>query len=78
MWGDEEPKKVAICFGFGSMYNHSYEPNATYKKRLNENVIEFIAIRPLKKDEEISVNYNYGRPDDKSELWIEDIKPYTE
>lgn len=67
--------KVAIALGYGSVYNHSYEPNATYKKNMQENVIDFVAIQNIKKDEEITVNYNYGNPDDKSKLWIKSIKP---
>lgn len=76
MWGDD-PKnhKAAICLGFGSLYNHSYSPNATYKKLHNENLIAFIAIKDIQKDEEITVNYNYGNPDDKSQLWIASIPP---
>jgi len=72
MWGKATS---AICFGFGSFYNHSYQPNATYKKRIKEEVIEFIAIKNIKKGEEITVNYNYGDPNDKGPLWIKDIKP---
>lgn len=72
MWGKNTN---AICFGFGSMYNHSYEPNATYKKKIDEQVIEFVAIKNIYKDEEITVNYNYGNPNDKKELWIKSIKP---
>ncbi len=74
MWG-KKLKMVAICLGFGSLYNHSYEPNATYIKRMEEKVIHFIALRDIKKDEEITVNYNFGNPDDKSPLWIKAIKP---
>lgn len=70
MWGKTT---VAICFGYGSLYNHSYTPNATYKKLIKEQTIEFVAIKDIKKDEEITANYNYGKPDDKSKLWIEDI-----
>ena len=74
MWGDDKKHhKAAICLGFGSLYNHSYTPNATYQKNHKENLITFIAIKDIKKDEEISVNYNYGNPDDKSKLWIESI-----
>ena len=62
-----------ICLGFGSLYNHSYKPNATYKKNIKERVIEFVALKDIKKDEEITVNYNYGNPDDKGPLWIKDI-----
>ncbi len=72
MWGKTT---VGVCFGFGSLYNHSYQANATYKKLIKEQIIEFIAIKDIKQDEEITVNYNYGNPDDKSALWIESIKP---
>lgn len=76
MWGDDKANhKAAICLGFGSLYNHSYSPNATYHKRKEEGLIEFVAITGINQDEEISVNYNYGNPDDKSKLWIEEIPP---
>lgn len=71
MWGKTT---CGVCLGFGSIYNHSYLPNATYKKRISEKVIEFIAIMDINKGEEITVNYNYGNPDDKKPLWIKDIK----
>ena len=71
MWGKSTS---AICFGYGSMYNHSYESNATYRKRIKEKIIDFIAIKSLKKGEEITVNYNYGKPKDKRTLWIKSIK----
>ena len=67
--------KVALCLGFGSIYNHSYTPNATYRKKIREGVVDFMAIRNIKKGEEITVNYNYGKPQDKSTLWIKSIKP---
>jgi len=72
MWGKTT---VALCFGYGSLYNHSYKPNATYKKKIKEKIIEFVAIKDIKKNEEIAVNYNYGNPRDKSPLWIKSIKP---
>ena len=49
MWGeDEENHKAAICLGFGSLYNHSYSPNATYRKLHEKNLIEFIALGDIK------------------------------
>ncbi len=75
MWGKTTS---AICLGHGSFYNHSYEPNATYKKGIKERVIEFISIKDIDKDEEITVNYHYGKPYDKRPLWIKDIKPFKE
>jgi SET domain-containing protein len=67
---------VAVGMGFASLYNHSWEPNATYKKKVEEDLLEFVAIKDIAKDEEITVNYNYGDPDDKTPLWIKSIKPY--
>lgn len=76
MWGDDEKNhKAAICLGFGSLYNHSYAPNAAYKKIHEEKLIEFVAIKDIMKGGEITVNYNYGNPEDKSKLWIETIPP---
>lgn len=71
MWGKVT---CGICFGFGSFYNHSYKPNATYKKDIKNHIIRFVAIKVIKKGEEITVNYNYGNPEDKKSLWIKDIK----
>jgi hypothetical protein len=75
MWSQEDDteKQAVICLGFGSLYNHSYEPNATYKKNFDEKTISFVALKAIQPDEEITVNYNYGNPDDKSKLWIEDV-----
>lgn len=76
MWGEDEMHhKAAICLGFGSLYNHTYSPNATYKKQYDENVIDFVAIKDIGINEEITVNYNHGDPDDKSDLWIKSIPP---
>lgn len=72
----KDNKMLAIALGFGSVYNHSYEPNATYKKKFDARVIDFVAIKDIKRDEEITVNYNYGNPKDKTKLWIHGIPPY--
>jgi uncharacterized protein len=72
MWGKTT---IGICFGFGSLYNHSYQANATYKKQIKKQLIKFIAIENIKKDQEITVNYNYGNTKDKSKLWIKSITP---
>ena len=64
-------ERLAIVLGFGSIYNHSYEPNATYKIKLRERIVEFSVLKDIKKDEEITFNYNYGNPKDKNPLWFE-------
>ena|SRR3989338_8076096 len=66
-------ERLAIALGFGSIYNHTYEPNATYKIKHREKTIDFIALSDINKDDEITVNYNYGNPKDKSPLWFEAI-----
>ncbi len=74
MWGKVT---CGICFGFGSFYNHSYRPNSTFKIDTKNHIIRFVAIKDIRKGEEITVNYNYGDPDSKKPLWIKDIKPWT-
>src|SRR5664279_5321874 len=64
-------QRVAIALGFGSIYNHTYRPNALYKIKHTVNRIDFIALKDIKKDDEIMVNYNYGNQKDKSPLWFE-------
>lgn len=70
---NESENRAAVALGLGSLYNHSYEPNATYKKCLEEGFIDFVALKEIKVDEEITVNYNYGNPEDKKDLWIKEI-----
>lgn len=62
---------VLITLGFGSIYNHTYTPNAAYKQKLKEGIIEFAAIKDIKKDEEITVNYNPENSGSKTPLWFE-------
>jgi len=74
MWG-KDLELVALALGYGALYNHSFEPNATYKKKLETDTLDFVAIKPIVKDVEITVNYNYSDPNDKSPIWISDIPP---
>ncbi len=68
-WGHKF-SEAAIGLGFASLYNHSFEPNAKYIKDVENSCLRFIAIKNIKRDEEIVVNYN-GHPDDKSKLWFQ-------
>lgn len=58
---------ACIALGFGCIYNHSYDPNADWKQNFKKQVMEYKALRNIKKGEEILVNYN-GEPDDKTEI----------
>jgi uncharacterized protein len=50
-------KSAAIVLGFGSLYNHSSNPNADYIKKLKEGVMVYKALKTIKKGEEITIDY---------------------
>jgi SET domain-containing protein len=60
---------AGIAMGYGSLYNHAYEPNAHYVEESNS-FMSFRALRPIDRDEEITINYN-GDPDDSSPMSFE-------
>jgi SET domain-containing protein len=66
----KKKERMVIALGFGSLYNHTYTPNATYKENDKEQTIDFIALRDIKKDEEITVNYIQGKKEKKHPLWF--------
>ena len=59
---------VAIALGYGSLYNHSFKPEADYE--FGEDTISYIALRNIAKDEEIHINYE-NDPEDQSPLGFE-------
>lgn len=67
-WG-EEGNDTAIALGYGSLFNHSYSPNSVYYINEKKVTIEFYCIVDIKKNEEITINYN-GEPEDQSPLWF--------
>jgi uncharacterized protein len=62
--------QAAIGLGYSSLYNHSYRPNATYVKDFKKRTITYICRTPIKKNEEIRVNYN-GDPQSQEKVWFE-------
>lgn len=71
LWGDKRDR-AAICLGWGSVYNHSFEPNARYEKIMEDLRMDFYAIRDIEPGEEVLVNYN-GAPDNQTPLRIPGI-----
>jgi len=62
---------AALVFGYGSIYNHSYSPNADWKQNFRTGSMVFRTIKNIKKGEEITVNYN-GEPDEQTPIdWFE-------
>ena len=69
LW-DKEGKQAAIALGYGSLYNHSYQPNAYYQMNKDGQSIDVYAGEDIEPGQEICFNYNGQRFDD-SPLWFE-------
>jgi hypothetical protein len=59
----------AIVLGYGMLFNHSYEPNATYDINFSKHTFDYFAYKDIKAGEEILINYN-GDVDDMDPLWF--------
>jgi SET domain-containing protein len=68
-WGKNS---VALALGYGSLYNHSYRPNARYDD-VGPRTKEFTALRVIEPGEEITVNYN-GTPKSRSAVWFKVVE----
>lgn len=68
-WGRNQ---VALALGYGSIYNHSFSPNARYDD-VGPQTKVFSALRAIEPGEEITVNYN-GTPRSRSDVWFEVIE----
>ena len=66
-WDDDA---VALALGYGSLYNHAWDPNARYEADADAERIRFVAVRPIACGEEITVNYT-GEPAGVGDLWFE-------
>ena len=66
-WGDGG---TALALGYGSLYNHSYEPNATTLEDAEDEVLVITAVRDIAPGEEIFINY-MGTAD--SGVWFDDL-----
>lgn len=67
----EKKDHLTLALGYGSIYNHSYSPNALYKEAIRKNIIEFIALGDIQRGEEITVNYNQESQNEGNPLWFE-------
>jgi uncharacterized protein len=68
-WGEDK----ALALGTGSLYNHSFNPNARYYTNIENQSIDFYARRFIAAGDEIVVNYN-GDPRDNSPVWFDVIE----
>jgi SET domain-containing protein len=56
LW-DKRKKSLALALGFGSLYNHSHEPNGSYTREIKKKILTFRARRDILPHEEISIHY---------------------
>ena len=68
-WGANKDE-CCMALGFVPMYNHSYESNCEYFMDFDEESIKVKTIRPVRKDEELTINYN-GDWNDNKKIWFE-------
>lgn len=54
-WGED----AGIAFGFGSLYNHSQEPNASYTKLLDTDEVVITALRSIDVGQEVTLDYGW-------------------
>ncbi|MBS4214209.1 MULTISPECIES: SET domain-containing protein [Neobacillus] len=71
-WWDQANDECALALGYGSLFNHSYTPNALHEHNFANRTIDFYAHTDIKAGEEILINYN-GEPDDDEPLWFDVI-----
>ena len=70
-WKDDA---IALALGFGSLYNHSWQPNAAYEHDYRRRVVVYRAVRPIAPGDEVTINYT-GEPDGRGELWFDAPPP---
>jgi hypothetical protein len=68
LW-DEDHQKTAFALGYGSLYNHSYQPNAVYETYYEDQLMKIICHQFIPAHTEITINYNHD-PADGSEVWF--------
>jgi SET domain-containing protein len=66
--------RCAIALGYGSLYNHSWRPNARYDHDHELDVVTYTAVRSIEAGDEITINYT-GDPDGRMGLWFNDVSP---
>jgi SET domain-containing protein len=69
-WGADN-RGGAIALGFGSLYNHSYAPNAAYRKSEADGTISIVALTSIAPGDEILFKYNYGDTENCGPLWFD-------
>ena len=66
-WKDDA---IAVALGYGSLYNHSWDPNACYELDHRRRAARFRAVRAIAPGDEVTINYT-GHPEGRGDLWFD-------
>lgn len=76
----DEPNKAALLLGYGSLYNHACPANAETYYNIEKMTFEIVAVRAIRKEEEVTINYS-GNFDNEKEFdflaKVEEVKDKT-
>ena len=61
-WG-RKSEALAIALGYGSLYNHSPDPNADFTLRYARGEIVFRAVRDIAAGEQVLIDYGWDEAD---------------
>jgi SET domain-containing protein len=62
--------KCCMALGLIPIYNHSYQSNCEYFMDFEDETIFVKTVRPIKKGEELTINYN-GNWNDGKKVWFD-------
>ena len=68
-WGKNR-KMACVALGYVSVYNHDYASNCEYDMDYEERTITIKTVKPVKRGEELFVNYN-AEPENKTRVWFD-------
>ena len=68
-WGKNKDR-CAMALGIVPIYNHSYKSNCEYFMDFEDDTIIIKTVSPIKKGEELTINYN-GDWNDGKKVWFE-------
>ena len=68
-WGGKG-RQCCMALGYVPLYNHSYDSNSEYDMEYESKVIRIKTVKPIKKGEEIFINYN-GTFNNAKPLWFD-------
>lgn len=66
-------KECAIALGYGSLYNHSEDPNTEFILDYENMCIDFEAIKEIKAGEEITISYHSDEETD-FKIWFDVVE----